>query len=1222
MRVVLLAAVITLTHSRQHKTVYTQSGGDLFTQKCNPPHQGCCSVNTPCDAVDQGDCDDDRDCAEGLKCGKDNCSNDPYGKHDCCIPDIHPPPSAPTLRVPISPPHYGGPRTDKCLAREEDWDCCKYHDKCGLGEGDCDTDNDCKEGLRCGHNNCRQHYSRSHMSKVVDCCEPKHTTIVSGSIDGKWLKWSRWSSCDKTCGKDSVRTRTRECSRPRNGGKICDGRDRDTKKCYKYPCPEAVDGKWMKWSPWSSCSKTCGYGGSKTRKRKCIPPKNGGENCCGSPQETKKCSSKPSCYRPVDGGWRRWSEWSECSESCGKGTKIRTRTCTNPMPRFGGRRCSGDTHERRACSKKQCRADGHWSEWSPKVCRYCSKTCGYGTCTQTRECNNPRPQNGGKDCKGDDRQPLRCHRQDCPTEPDTVPAVDGSWGEWSRATQCSVTCGVGHSIYHRMCDDPEPAYGGKDCDGEEMKVKKCRASKSCIARVDGGWGEWYKWERCDKTCGGGEKSRRRVCDNPPPSRGGLKCPGVGVMTVKCNDIKCPDYGRWTRWTSWSGCSTTCGHGQRVRHRDCEGNNHCAGDDEEHKECVNDRLCEVVTRRPYDSYEPESEPEPYSYERPTHEISLYTIHRLGRNRGLNAPMWRVRQGGREVSLITRGYGSIYITNQRYTNVKWTGTQLIHPRHTNYCGIVFGYVDIHNFYVFMENGYLYQVRSSTGLGSAALQEALKSYESVEGQTEVLFKPSREFGAMTMSEVAYRWEFIMLGEKGYSKITIWIGNKKVCEKEVRRVEMTSCSLGFITTGQVIVTWSHVEIAVIDPVQYIKYVSLRGETAPITGISPCAILYDHSNFRDLSEAIMANEEIAQLQKTKDKVSSIKLHRGCTLTFYDEIHFRGPHDSISNNVKSMSSIQMPYGTWDNQIASVKCQCGFGGSDSGGGSGSYGRGSHSEGSMSESHGGGSTRGSSMSGSHGGGSTRRSSMSGGHGGGGFGGGRMRADTHSETISDHYSASDVNSDSNSGGDDTHSETISDHYRASDVNSDSVDHSGGFYRVSETETMAPKWSKEDYRRMFDHYDMEGDGYIIISKALRALEALKSSQIPNNIRDIIERDIVLFDKNGDGKISFKEWVVGWESRPGSEFSSVKEWLEKRAEDSDSGGSSESARHGGSGYGHVSDGSHERGSRYFSGGDSDSNGGSNWDQDTRSEHMSYTSVTMDSDSSQAFSDPSDDFGG
>ena len=32
--------------------------------------------------------------------------------------------------------------------------CCTWYNKCDAGEGDCDKDKDCKEGLKCGSSNC------------------------------------------------------------------------------------------------------------------------------------------------------------------------------------------------------------------------------------------------------------------------------------------------------------------------------------------------------------------------------------------------------------------------------------------------------------------------------------------------------------------------------------------------------------------------------------------------------------------------------------------------------------------------------------------------------------------------------------------------------------------------------------------------------------------------------------------------------------------------------------------------------------------------------------------------------------------------------------------------------------------------------------------------------------------------------------------------------------
>lgn len=52
-----------------------------------------------------------------------------------------------------------------------------------------------------------------------------------------------------------------------------------------------VDGRWLPWTSWSSCSKTCG-GGVMERHRICEGPFFGGEPCPGSKAESKRCSEK------------------------------------------------------------------------------------------------------------------------------------------------------------------------------------------------------------------------------------------------------------------------------------------------------------------------------------------------------------------------------------------------------------------------------------------------------------------------------------------------------------------------------------------------------------------------------------------------------------------------------------------------------------------------------------------------------------------------------------------------------------------------------------------------------------------------------------------------------------------------------------------------------------------------------------------------------------------
>ena len=44
--------------------------------------------------------------------------------------------------------------------------CCTPDNKCGEGEGDCDSNDDCFPGLYCGHNNC----SGVTFENGDDCC--------------------------------------------------------------------------------------------------------------------------------------------------------------------------------------------------------------------------------------------------------------------------------------------------------------------------------------------------------------------------------------------------------------------------------------------------------------------------------------------------------------------------------------------------------------------------------------------------------------------------------------------------------------------------------------------------------------------------------------------------------------------------------------------------------------------------------------------------------------------------------------------------------------------------------------------------------------------------------------------------------------------------------------------------------------------------------------------
>ena len=54
-----------------------------------------------------------------------------------------------------------------------------------------------------------------------------------------------------------------------------------------------------------------------------------------------------------DGGFSDWISGT-CSVSCGSGEKRRYRECNNPVPKYGGKDCKGVTHETIVCELQPC----------------------------------------------------------------------------------------------------------------------------------------------------------------------------------------------------------------------------------------------------------------------------------------------------------------------------------------------------------------------------------------------------------------------------------------------------------------------------------------------------------------------------------------------------------------------------------------------------------------------------------------------------------------------------------------------------------------------------------------------------------------------------------------------------------------------------------------------------------------------------------------------------
>ncbi|XP_046373385.2 SCO-spondin-like isoform X13 [Haliotis rufescens] len=405
-------------------------------------------------------------------------------------------------------------------------------------------------------------------------------------IDGGVTQWAQWSDpgCSVTCGTSATKTltRTRTCTNPtpQFGGRVCTEllSENTVRNCGLQSC--AVNGGISQWTSWvvPQCFLTCGttITVTATRQRFCNnpPPRNGGFNCTESRVDSQVRSCGLSTC-PNDGGISQWTQWSltPCGVTCGinvQRTASRQRFCNNPFPSFGGRNCSESRFqsETRNCGLNPCPIDGGVSQWTSWTVPPCGVTCGSAattTITRVRFCNNPFPQNGGRNCTQSRTESLvrNCGLPTC--------AVDGGFNQWSQWSLgvCPATCGAGFTrsaTRVRFCNSPTPSDGGRNCTGAFTET----TTRSCFLTpcpIDGGLTQWSQWSvpTCPFTCGASitrTASRTRSCTNPIPQNGGRNCTGnrFETETRSCNLPSCPVDGDVTEWIQWTGaaCVLTCG----------------------------------------------------------------------------------------------------------------------------------------------------------------------------------------------------------------------------------------------------------------------------------------------------------------------------------------------------------------------------------------------------------------------------------------------------------------------------------------------------------------------------------------------------------------------------------------------------------------------------------------------------------------------------------------
>jgi hypothetical protein len=351
-------------------------------------------------------------------------------------------------------------------------------------------------------------------------------------------EWASWSKCSKSCGIGSHKRVRKIAKETKHGGNKCPSLT-EIKSCKLNACP--VHCEVTNWSTWSACNAKCGTG-SQVRKREITKVARFNGVACPPLQNWRKCNEQP-C--PVHCKMSYWSRWSKCSLSCGGGAQARTRKVLIAA-KHGGDACPG-VKEDRDCNDSPCPVDctlSEWSKWGK-----CSKSCGTGSMVRTKRVQVS-AQYGGKSC-GATKATKTCIARPCP-----VHCTVSSWSKWSK---CSLSCAGGVSSCTRTVKQTN-MFGGKNCPPLQQK-RKCRTQACPIDCVTNDYGEWSK---CSKDCDKGhQKKTRKIVTKS--AYGGVACPTL-VKSKTCNTQPCPVHCVVSEFGKWSGCSLSCGGGKKSRTR--------------------------------------------------------------------------------------------------------------------------------------------------------------------------------------------------------------------------------------------------------------------------------------------------------------------------------------------------------------------------------------------------------------------------------------------------------------------------------------------------------------------------------------------------------------------------------------------------------------------------------------------------------------------------------
>ncbi|OXB65695.1 hypothetical protein ASZ78_015446 [Callipepla squamata] len=706
--------------------------------------------------------------------------------------------------------------------------------------------------------------------------------IHNGILHKNKEEWTIDSCTECTCQNSATICRKVSCPlMPCSNATVPDGEC--CPRCW--PSDYADDG-WSPWSEWTSCSVTCGNG-IQQRGRSCDSLNN---RCEGSSVQTRTCHLQECDKRfKQDGGWSHWSPWSSCSVTCGTGMITRIRLCNSPVPQLNGKPCEGEARETKSCQKDPCPINGNWGPWSPWDA--CTVTCGGGLQKRSRLCNNPEPQYGGKTCVGEAKGTQVCNKQDCPVDgclsnpcfagTTCTSSPDGSWkcgacpaGYHGDGIHCQDideckevpdACFVFNGV-HR-CENTEPGYNclpcpprftgsqpfGRSVEDAMANKQVCKPRNPCTD----GTHDCNKNAKCNYLghfsdpmyrceCKPGYAGNGIICGEDTDLDGwpneNLVC--VANATYHCKKDNCPfiynpqqyDYDRDDVGDRCDNCPynhnpdqidtdnngegdacavdidgdgvlnerDNCQYVYNVDQRDTDLDgvgDQCDNCPLEHnpdqEDTDSDRIGDGRGDACKDDFDQDSVPDIDDICPENVDISETDFRRFQmipldpKGTSQNDPNWVVRHQGKELVQTVNCDPGLAVGFDEFNAVDFSGTFFINTeRDDDYAGFVFGYQSSSRFYVVMwkqitqsywdstptkAQGYsglsIKVVNSTTGPGEH-LRNALWHTGNTPGQVRTLWHDPRHIGWKDFT--AYRWRLSHRPKTGYIRVVMYEGKK----------------------------------------------------------------------------------------------------------------------------------------------------------------------------------------------------------------------------------------------------------------------------------------------------------------------------------------------------------------------------------------------------------------------------------------------------------------